>query len=129
MRQQDRQLKRLRNAVLVLRGDSDPENFTMRKYMNYPCGAPACVLGHYASRHDIQHTFHLDQSGSLCAGGRKVCHNDPEVRTHFGLTSDEAIRLFGIHGCGNAQNPAEAADYIEGFIKGKVDGRLRSSAS
>lgn len=89
------------------------------------CGTPACALGHYAVRKDLQDTFTLSKSGDLYQigpnGGRGRClsPNSKAVQEHFGIDSDESKLLFDADGCGLADTSLEAARFIEKFIRGK----------
>jgi hypothetical protein len=89
------------------------------------CGTPACALGHYAARTDLQRAFKLKHgdvqttSGSPDVSG--VCYE------HFGLLElwghgDEWIELFADNGCGGATTPLQAAKYIEKFVARKAKG-------
>ena len=92
------------------------------------CGAPACALGHYALRTDLQSDFVLDADGIVKtnlpfttpdgipiiapnprnlrgAADRRVCE-------HFDISLREASALFGTGGCNNAKTPGQAASFI-----------------
>lgn len=121
-----RQLKRFGNLIRILHEVPEPQRFTMRRFI-HPCGMPTCVLGHYAARQDVQHTFTTgsglagtgfylisDESHCLFADGKEVC-------AHFGLKPTDANELFGPEGCNKAVLPDEAAAYIENFLEEKLD--------
>lgn len=109
--------QRLLTAALAVL-DAPRNTFTMSTYQ-HPCGTPACVLGNYAYRGDLQSTFKL---GSVFVLTRTrgvlgpVSFSGPEIRKHFGITEEQAEELFGPQGCGNAQTPAQAAKYIIDFV-------------
>ncbi len=110
--------QRLLNVVRALRESPAPQGFTMSFYA-HDCGAPACALGHYAARPDLQDAFSVDGLGELYHCGVNTLIADgygPEAE-HFGVTEDEADELFGDEGCGGAFTPDEAADYIMAFIE------------
>jgi hypothetical protein len=90
------------------------------------CGTPACAMGHYAARRDLQRSFWLDPDGEMKLAGRggSIKNNDSfeescgdDYAKHFSITERQADMLFGGEGCGNAETPKEAADYISSFIK------------
>ena len=127
-----RQLKRLHNLVQVLRDAAKNSRlrrlFTVHKFgygkyeqRLYPkevnlCGTPACALGHYAARRDVQHTFVLDRDGDVMIG--QACVDfDNHIPVHFGITGVQAKELFDSDGCDRARTPTQAANYIERFIK------------
>ncbi len=102
-----------------------PEDmFTMGRYGN-PCGSPACAIGTYASRRDLQRAFVLKVDGEFGfdvfdAADLYISHEDGEnICTHFGITSADADALFGGEGCGGAQTEHEAAAFIRAFVKRK----------
>lgn len=109
--------ERLLNVVKALRESPVPEKFTMHRFVYMTtaneCGSPACALGHYAFRQDLQSAFTRDtfgpQSGVGCAS---EC-----VLEHFHITEQQACQLFDSCGCDSAKTPNEAADYIEKFVE------------
>ena len=114
--------KRLLNVAKALRDSPNPEKFTMEQFA-YHCGTPACAVGHYAARRDLQKSFKLKQSESCCS----LANNDGEfvfvdgptanaLMDHFGLKYNEVTRLFGEEGCRKAKRPLTAAKYIERFV-------------
>ena len=116
--------ERLLNVARALRESKKPEEFTMHFYAA-DCGTPACALGHYAARHDLQDCFALDQDGDLVEVGTDdgegfqllTSWDFADVLNHFGITLDEADKLFSSHGCSGATTPIEAAEYIEQFVE------------
>jgi hypothetical protein len=77
------------------------EEFDMSDYQ-FSCGAPACVLGHYAAatrKHIGMFIFDSDD--------------------YFGVNSEEWFELFDSQGCGRAKTPKQAAKYIRQFVKRK----------
>ncbi len=104
--------ERLLNVAKALRESPDPKAFTMEWY-GTSCGTPCCAMGHYAARKDLQDSFELghDRMIHWRESGKLVAM--PVYRTHFGLTRQEAVKLFDANGCNNAKTPEEAAEYIE----------------
>lgn len=86
----------------------------------YNCKTPACALGHYAIRHDMQRTFALNVMGKLTRmpphNRHEIAFCDPRVKSHFGITAKESEYLFGTKGCGKAKTTEAAATYIEKFL-------------
>lgn len=129
------QAKRLLNVAKALRESAVPRLFTMAHWgygadevtspqADKGCGTPACALGHYASRRDLQRAFKLDEDGlvndaSDYSVGFDVEKRSPEIEEHFGLSRSEPSELFGPEGCGHAKTVKEAARYIERFVKRK----------
>lgn len=117
-------LDRLRKVVQALREvpREQKPHFTMSCYV-HNCGTPACALGHFAARRDLQRAFKIvksvNWSGQRIA--RAYCNGDWDLLTcsiaYFGLTGPQADDLFGPVGCNRAETPAQAASYIERFIK------------
>lgn len=116
-------IPRLKKLITALK-DAKPENFSMRMFGRRACGTPACVLGHYAYRRDLQRTLTLtsaeDDPEHLWlrdAHGRIVGYNDRAVLDHFGVDADDADCLFnGISGLGGAKTTKQAIAYIRKFI-------------
>ena len=111
--------KRLLNVARALREDPDPERFTMAYFSS--CGTPACALGHYAFRKDLQKTFYLRKErgwlGLVKSRKEDLGIDSDHVLDHFGIEMGESEELFGDHGCGGAKTPIEAATYIEKFVE------------
>lgn len=135
-RETERQKNRLLNVAKALRESANPEAFTMEAYGyddsgqieifgdNYKtkyasCGTPACALGHYASRTDLQHTFKLKMDGEIYGIDGTHLWYDQAVLDHFGIDSNESELLFAVDGCGNAKTNIQAAKFIEKFVKNK----------
>lgn len=124
------QLKRLQNLIVALE-DAKPEDFDMEKFANQ-CGTPACVLGHYASRRDLQKTFKLRLDPKFGEGlikgrdGHSLGIYDRLVLDHFGLTFQEAYDLLSTDGCDGAQTPKQAIKYIKRFIGRKTKDKGKS---
>ena len=90
--------------------------FSMRTYGNEDCGSPACALGNYAVRDDLQSQFYLaprdpdrgpDFRRDLAvwhkdeSGEARIAHFDEDiVGDWFALDWEEAFELFGSTGCG-----------------------------
>jgi hypothetical protein len=113
--------ERLLNVAKALRESPEPKAFTMVRV--HTCGTPACALGHYAARRDLQQVFQLSPTaefGELTIGVWGATRSTNAwldfVAHHFGITKDQAYRLFGGFGCDNAQTPIRAASYIERFV-------------
>ena len=109
---------RLLNVARALRESQKPESFDMSRY-GHNCKTPACALGHYAHRDDLQGLFGLTQKGYLILRESKslVEFDDAPAVDHFGINGEEALELFGADdGCGGANSVDEAADYIEAFV-------------
>lgn len=115
-------LDRLRKVVRALR-EVPPEQkseFTMVHYV-HDCGTPACALGHFAARRDLQRVFKIfpNRSPSRKAEAR-YRGNDWDLLSsgdYFGLERAQMNELFGPAGCDDAETPLQAARYIERFIK------------
>lgn len=116
-----RHAKRFQNMIRVLREVKDPTDFTMKRY-TFTCGAPACCLGHYAARRDVQQTFKLTPRGNFAQASnrRSLRHDAAIVQDHFGIRGGEASHLFSATGCGGALTTTDAANYIEKFLKEKL---------
>ena len=107
---------RLLNVARALRESKNPEDFDMGMY-GHACGTPACALGHYAAREDLQHTFTLDAvNDSILVGEDWVGFDSRDVRDHFGITPSEALELFEAEGCAGAKTAIEAAEFIERVV-------------
>lgn len=121
---------RLKNLIVAVRESPSPELFDMGEYF-HSCGTPACVLGHYAARIDLQDAFRFgrrmpnllwskpwvlaqDEKGRW-EGIEGI--DDARVCDHFGITDTQARELFSMRGCGQAQKPEEAIAYLERFIR------------
>jgi hypothetical protein len=127
-------IKRFRNLIRVLRDAQKSEElrakFTMALYgyrasTERACGTPACAMGHYAFRTDVQRTFRLARDGwAVDLDGH--CFHDAEsvFAQHFGIDPTEARRLFGSEGCGDAKTPGQAADFIERWFMQKLKASL-----
>lgn len=113
--------RRLLNVAKALRESPAPEKFTMRWYtVTNECGTPACALGHYAARRDLQNTLRLSESGAVefaKDGAMMAGIDDHRLLRHFGITASESGQLFSPGGCGCATSPDQAAEYIETFVR------------
>lgn len=121
--------QRLLDVARATRETSVPDNFTMRYFGD--CGSPACALGNYAVRRDLQRVFYLGKLPgsstrlfllSVADNGLVSCLvscNEGLVQRHFGISEAEAVELFSGVGCGHAQTPEAAAAYIEAFVARK----------
>lgn len=131
------QLKNLKKLPKVLREEAARRDalgdkrkagdaFDMESYGNVVCGTPACVLGTYAYRKDVQSEFCLRRDrvyggiGVFVKGTSEEASYDSDiVQEHFGLDYKETEELFGADGCDSAQSEEEAARFIEQFIADK----------
>lgn len=146
------QAKRLLNVAKSLRESKNPKQFTMEKYVwgesfhqslawqtppqqaaeqNF-CGTPACALGHYASRRDLQKLLKVNITKKMVndellpvaavsyLNNQEIDFCSKKFRDHFGIDEQEADSLFSGFGCGDAQTPIQAARYIERFVKIKL---------
>lgn len=113
-------LKAFQNLILALQEHPAPDKFTMEYYGL--CGTPACCLGTYASRQDLQSYFGVlyDSLGKcyVTAKIRSICLSPDSYRvfSHFDITQEEAWELFSPDGCNEAQTISEAIAYIQDFI-------------
>jgi len=94
------------------------------------CGTPACALGHYAARTDLQRLLKvsilkdrygtkyatMDRFGGVAGDGD---WEEQDVKDHFGIDGEEFSELFDPEGCNNARTSLQAAKYIEKFVKRK----------
>lgn len=119
--------KRLLNVARALRESPAPKRFCMTQYgycdpdgddSDSTCGTPACALGHYAARTDLQRLLTLTEYGTLRYRDRRhpASYGDDSVLEHFGIGETEAMNLFAGWGCGNAKTPKAAAKWIEKFV-------------
>lgn len=114
--------ERLLKVAKALRESPKPKAFYMGRY-GYTsgdaegCGTPACAMGHYAARRDLQRTFKLSDGELTDNDGAVVWHSDHYACQHFEITVSEALELFdGYEGCGKATTAKQAAKYIERFV-------------
>lgn len=95
------------------------------------CGTPACALGHYGARTDLQrimkvsyntHSFGVKFADLVFFGTKdeSVNYDDDRLEDHFGLNSSEMRELFDYDGCGDAKTSLQAAKYIERFVAKKM---------
>lgn len=120
--------------LLQANREAKPETFNMAVFLGQPtaCGTPACLLGNYALRTDMQSAFaakpsafaakpagEADAMGLVVSTktGRAVWCDDLDVREHFDITSEEADRLFDADGCNSAGTDRDKAlAYVEHFM-------------
>lgn len=131
------EFQRLLNIARALRESPEPEDFTMKRYFNQ-CGTPACALGHYVARTDLQSDFYHGRDGTIRHRVYGIVwYDDPDIQAHFGINREECMELFAspgdetdeedadgnllVHdgGCGRARTAIEAAEYIEAFVARK----------
>ena len=111
--------ERLKNVIKAIRERKEEAHFDMRWWIQ--CGSPACALGHYASRTDLQEAFVLTSTevepAVVDTNHRSFFGFTAE---HFDITKQEALDLFRSDGCGqvgiNSVTAKEAIEYIEDFI-------------
>jgi hypothetical protein len=111
--------ERLLNVAKALREAPEPEKFTMT-HMVHDCGTPACAMGHYAARGDLQDVFVIDRGMrqkfayvTLSNGGHNVW---PSMMKHFDISRVECDELFEVDGCDRAETAIAAAEFIERFV-------------
>jgi hypothetical protein len=121
--------ERLLNVAKALRESKNPEDFSMAAYAH--CGTPACALGHYAARTDLQDAFKLIagsgglylkeavsphlSSGLYCAGAA-VCEHFGAIELFHDGDEDCDGNVITPVGCGNPATALAAAEYIERFV-------------
>lgn len=155
------QTKRLLNVARALRESPAPKLFNMSKFVwgdnvgrwcsNDPtfalneknfCGTPACALGHYGARKDLQKTFSIKigvefaELVSVKPNPSEYEDDEPDyfvscntgnVLEHFGLTLEESHTLFAEEGCGGAKTAKGAASFIEKFVAKKLKAQARAT--
>ena len=110
-------VERFKNLIRAT-AEADPKHFNMAFFGQ--CGTPACVLGNYAAREDLQDAFCFeDNTVKLCGSGVRISYANIAVRDHFGITAEETQRLFASWGCSLAETPAEAVGYLQRFLSRK----------
>lgn len=142
------QAKRLLNVARALRESPAPKKFTMSHYIHGDyydearprynpkwCGTPACALGHYGARKDLQRLMRVipiksanDQEYPTLIYnniGDEVVYKDSLIMKHFGLDNNEVEELFSSVGCGMAETPKEAARYIVKFVTQKMGNKKK----
>lgn len=124
------QRKRFVNLIkAVEEGAKKSTKFNMRtwghpSFDDLSCGTPACALGHYADRRDLQKTFILNTRGTLClrSTDEPIHLSGTIVSKHFGITLKEELELFDSRGCGNAGTNRQAAvNYLKKFLAKKCN--------
>jgi len=126
----DEHAHRLLNVAKACEETPYSEMFDMNRYAHCR-GTPACALGNYAARVDLQSNFRFTESygefklvdNVSTFDGLFVMVSNTSICAHFGITNDEEMCLFEVRGCGDAQTPQEAADYIRKFVKAKLQAR------
>lgn len=117
------QIKNFHNLIAIMADLPDTRGLDMDCY--HKCGTPSCVLGHYAARRDIQNTFYLGKTHSLCITGdptgRHIHFNDTTVLNEFGITHCDATDLFDGDRLGDSRypKPSEVVEYLIEFLKTK----------
>lgn len=131
------QAKRLLNVAKALREAPEPKKFRMDQWgyeTQHKCGSPACALGHFAARRDLQKAFSLDKFGEIESRTGDVF---TDAEKYFGLNTEsyddvfndsesevfndsESDLLFNENGCGGAKTAKAAALFIERFVAKKL---------
>jgi hypothetical protein len=109
---------RMLNVVRALQESPNPKSFTMGRW-GTTCNTPACAMGHYAAREDLQDDFSLENGEIVDRHTRKSVCGDDTIDTHFNLTPRERFKLFSTSGCGHARTPQEAIAYILEVVAAK----------
>ena len=114
--------QRLEKLLVALKGVK-PKDFDMNNYV-HACGTPACVLGYFASRVDLQRKFVLAKN----AQGYMTCqlrvqdhdypvdYEDTQVLGYFGINREQAEYLFGGGYPNDGKTPAQMRRKIRKFI-------------
>ena len=107
---------RLLRVALALRESKHADRFTMEHYQHLD-SAPACALGHYAARPDLQSVAVL--GAVLTRADNHECWSMGDRIKHFDISLAELKELFSHVGCSDAETTVQAADYIERFAHEK----------
>jgi hypothetical protein len=127
------------HMLILVRANQEmehPERFTMETYVHNDwqctrsdlpmewCGTPACLLGNFAARTDLQPLMCVvDDSlawvepipdDALTNGWLRYC--DERICKFFDITEDEAAALFSVDGCDKATTRDAALAYVEDFM-------------
>lgn len=125
--------QRLLTVAQALR-EAPKKHFKMSEYAKMEegatCGTPACALGHFAARRDLQSFIRIETMQEWNEyeedlglrytrnhGGYSLTYDDERICNYFGISNPEAEELFGAYGCNRATTPKKAAKYIEQFVK------------
>lgn len=94
------------------------------------CGTPACALGHYGARTDLQRVLKVAYLKSddgvkyaklqFFGTNEDVDFSSHRLQDHFGLDVNELHELFDYDGCGGAKTALQAAKYIERLVAKKM---------
>lgn len=98
---------RLLAAAQAVEETPNPEMFTMVTF-HHRCGTPACVLGQYSARTDLQDWTSPDD---LLRTFKLL-----NAEKHFEIDTDQWDELFSGDGCGDAKTAAAAGRYIRDFV-------------
>lgn len=125
--------ERLLNVARALRDAHADDKLRAEFYMGVEvheaCGTPACALGHYAARSDLQDVWKIEKrprSGMFRMvftrpeehdGEEIAYYDDAAVFNHFGIDEDDHAALFSAEGCDLATTPLEAAEFIENYVR------------
>lgn len=129
-----RQAKRLLNVARSLRESPIPAAFNMACYIQGDgtvpladpnwCHTPACALGHFAARRDLQAIMRIDTDTfhrpviryTSRVNSYILMLGDGILSSYFGIDNREAHDLFAAWGCGRAKTCEAAAQFIEDFV-------------
>jgi hypothetical protein len=128
--------ERLLRVAQACRESPHPQAFNMGMFV-HACGTPACALGHYGARQDLQNVYRVIRSCRFGNDQRDMVAYDLEAARrgayrpdvdevayeHFELDYRQYTELFACDGCGGAQTPEQAADYIERFVARRIAAR------
>lgn len=117
----DEQAQRLLDVARACREAPRTNSFTMERFAN-PCGSPACALGNYAIRTDLQNRFSIEMSGTykqywLFLDGALCQYDDVAVCEWFGISEDESGELFSTLGCGGVTEEVPVQDEEDGDVE------------
>lgn len=105
------------NLIKAVSEHPMPKMFNMQEY-GYDCGTPACILGTYADRSDLQNLFFL-RDGSLRSKDSYAYldFDSPLFAEHFGLDNEQLWKLFSHDGCDRARTIEKAVEYLKKFME------------
>jgi hypothetical protein len=134
--------KRLLKVAQACRETTIPQAFTMEKMFygdttergikpKFSIGTPACALGLFASRKDLQRIMEIKlieyepgrQFAAATIPGTGGRFSGERLRRYFGLDETEYACLFYSKGCGRAKTAIQAAEFIEFFVKNATSGK------
>jgi hypothetical protein len=110
---------KIRIVIKALKETPHADRFSMESW-GHPCGTPACAIGNYAARTDLQDELKLIpnergwQQLTSARNGMAVALDD--VSEMFDLSEVEADILFGPNGCGGANTTEQAVAFLEWYL-------------